>query len=221
MAHLMLFLSSLAVLVTLQGSHAVQYEVINNATGTRFANEIGPQFSEEILKSASEFIWRTFRQPTDADRKSVQQLILIVKPMIGLAYATNNEIHFNADYIASYNGDLKVMFTGVLYHEVAHVWQWFGNANASDGLIEGIADYVRLEAGYLAPHWAQPGGGDRWNQGYDVTARFLEYCNSLKDGFVAELNARMRNSYSVTFFKELLGKTVDQLWSDYKSTYGN
>jgi hypothetical protein len=37
--------------------------------------------------------------------------------------------------------------TGVLYHEVTHVWQWNGQGRANGGLIEGIADYVRLKAG--------------------------------------------------------------------------
>jgi len=31
----------------------------------------------------------------------------------------------------------------------------------------------------------------------------------------------MRDSYSDNYFVELLGKTVDQLWSDYKAQYGN
>nr|C0HJG8.1 RecName: Full=Basic secretory protease; AltName: Full=Boswellia basic secretory protease; Short=BBSP [Boswellia serrata] len=43
-----------------------------------------------------------------------------------------------------------------------------------------------------------------WDEGYDVTARFLDYLNSLDAGFVAELE----------------NKTVEQLWSEYKASYG-
>ncbi|CAI0445646.1 unnamed protein product [Linum tenue] len=68
-----------------------------------------------------------------------------------------------------------------------------------------MADYVRLKAGYAPSHWVGPGKGDRWDQGYDVTARFLEYCEGVRGGFVAELNK----------------KSVDQLWRDYKAKYGN
>ena len=50
-------------------------------------------------------------------------------------------------------------------------------------------------------------------------AGFVDYCNSLSDGFVAELNKKLRDGYSANFFVELLGKTVDQLWSDYKAQY--
>ena len=50
---------------------------------------------------------------------------------------------------------------------------------------------------------------------------FLDYCDGLKNGFVAQLNKQMRTGYSDQFFVQLLGKTVDQLWQDYKAKYGN
>ncbi|KAI3774689.1 hypothetical protein L1987_49249 [Smallanthus sonchifolius] len=117
------------------------------------------------------------------------------------------------------NGDLKNEFSGVIYHEMTHVWQWSGNGSTPSGLIEGIADFVRLKAGYIPSHWVQPGQGDKWDQGYDVTARFLDYCEGLRRGFVAELNKKMRYVYSVDYFVDLVGKTVDQLWSEYKAAY--
>ncbi|GAY48634.1 hypothetical protein CUMW_113210 [Citrus unshiu] len=61
-----------------------------------------------------------------------------------------------------------------------------------------------------------------WNQGHSsVAARFLDYCNDLRNGFVAELNKKMRDGYNDNFFMELLGKSIDQLWNDYKAKYGN
>ncbi|KAB1208457.1 hypothetical protein CJ030_MR7G022685 [Morella rubra] len=137
--------------------------------------------------------------------------------MDGVAYASNNEIHVSARYINGYSGDVKKEITGVLYREMTHIWQWNGSPAAPVGLTEGIADFVRLKAGYAPSHWVQPGQGDRWDQGYDVTARFLDYCTSLKNGFVADLNTRLRNGYNVNYFVKLLGKSVDQLWSDYKA----
>ncbi|KAJ6777242.1 hypothetical protein OIU74_001270 [Salix koriyanagi] len=117
--------------------------------------------------------------------------------------------------------DVRREITGVLYHEMVHIWQWNGNGQAPGGLIEGIADFVRLKANYAPSHWVQAGQGDRWDQGYDVTAKFLDYCNGLRSGFVAELNKKMKAGYSDQFFVDLLGKTVDQLWKDYKAKYGH
>jgi hypothetical protein len=109
---------------------------------------------------------------------------------------------------------------GVLFHETTHVWQWDGQGQANRGLIEGIADYVRLKAGYAPRYWVQRGEGERWDKGYDVTARFLDYLDSLKPGFVALLNAKMKYGYTDDFFAQILGKSVQQLWQDYKAMYG-
>ena len=221
----MIFISFLVtVVVAMHGIHAVEYVVTNNAGntpgGVRFNNEIGSEYSKQTLISATDFIWRLFQQNSDADRKNVAKVSLFIDDMDGVAYASNNEIHVSARYINGYSGNVKTEITGVLYHESTHIWQWNGNGQSTPGgLIEGIADYVRLKAGYAPSHWVKPGQGDRWDQGYDVTALFLDYCNSLRNGFVAELNKKLRNGYSANFFVELLGKNVDQLWKDYKAKY--
>ncbi|KAJ9551994.1 hypothetical protein OSB04_016039 [Centaurea solstitialis] len=222
MAHkLSFFLPSLAILATLQLITAVDYTVTNTAASTpggiRFTNDIGNDYTVQTLNAATAFIWNTFQQNTDADRKNVARVSVFIDDMDGVAYAVNDEIHVSARYIQGISGDPKTEITGVLYHESTHVWQWNGNGNAPGGLIEGIADYVRLKAGYIPGHWVQPGEGDRWDQGYDVTARFLDYCNGLRNGFVAELNKKMRDGYNDGFFVDLLGKTVDQLWAEYKA----
>ena len=221
----MFFLSFLVTLViAMQGIYAVEYVVTNTAGntpgGVRFNNEIGSEYSKQTLISAANFIWNLFQQNNAADRKNVPKVSLFIDDRDGVAFTSNNEIHVSARYINGYSGNVKTEITGVLYHESTHIWQWNGNGQSTPGgLIEGIADYVRLKAGYAPSHWVKPGQGDRWDQGYDVTARFLDYCNSLRNGFVAELNKKLRNGYSANFFVELLGKNVDQLWKDYKAKY--
>ncbi|KAM1318541.1 hypothetical protein EV2_003866 [Malus domestica] len=223
--HHICFLSLFITLAAgfLPGTHAVDYSVTNTASGTpggiRFNHEIGADYGRQTLISATDFIWSLFQQKTTDDRKSVSKVTLIVENITGVAYTINNEIHVSASYIAGYSGNVKSEITGVLYHESTHVWQWNGNGRAPGGLIEGIADYVRLKAGYAPGHWVKPGQGDRWDQGYDVTARFLDYLNSLKNGFVAEMNKKLRSGYSADYFVDLLGKNVEQLWREYKAKY--
>ncbi|KAJ0077024.1 hypothetical protein Patl1_35398 [Pistacia atlantica] len=208
----------------MQGCHAVDYTVTNTAGtttgGARFGSQIGADYSRQTLASVTDFIWRIFQQNNAADRKSVEKVSLFIDNMDGVAYASNNEIHVSANYIGGYSGDVKGEISGVLYHEMTHIWQWNGNGQTPGGLIEGIADYVRLKANYAPSHWVQAGEGNKWDQGYDVTARFLDYLNSLRNGFVAELNTKMRSGYNESYFVDLLGKTVDQLWSEYKAKYG-
>ena len=57
-------------------------------------------------------------------------------------------------------------------------------------------------------------------RGYDAKARFLDYCDSLQPGFVAQLNAKLKDGYSEDYFLQILGKNVQQLWQDYKTKYG-
>ena len=218
------YVLSLLVFLAINAVSAVDYTVTNRASatagGARFTRDIGVDYSKQTLASATDFIWRTFQQSNAADRKNVQTVNLFIDVMGGVAYAIDNEIHVSNDYIGNYSGDVRREITGVLYHEMAHIWQWNGNGQTPGGLIEGIADFVRLKANYAPSHWVQAGQGDRWDQGYDVTAKFLDYCNGLRNGFVAELNKKMKTGYSAQYFVDLLGKTVDQLWKDYKAKYG-
>ncbi|EOY18815.1 Uncharacterized protein TCM_043303 [Theobroma cacao] len=59
------------------------------------------------------------------------------------------------NYMGNYSGDVKREFTGIIVHEADHVEQWNGNGQTLGGLIEGIADYIRLKAGYAPPHWVR------------------------------------------------------------------
>ncbi|XP_076881100.1 uncharacterized protein LOC143529123 [Bidens hawaiensis] len=102
---------------------------------------------------------------------------------------------------------------------MTHVFQWDAEGMAPVPLVEGIEDYTILKANCYPPGFAAPGSGDKWDQGYDFTARFLEYCDGLVPDFVAKLNNMMRNTYDVSFFQNLTGKPVDQLWTEYKAKY--
>ncbi|KAL6641238.1 hypothetical protein ACP70R_019419 [Stipagrostis hirtigluma subsp. patula] len=202
---------------------AVMFSATNAASSTaggrRFDQAVGVAYARRVLSDASAFCWKTFNQRNPGNCKPVGAVTLAVEDMGGVAFTSANGIHLSAQYVGGYSGDVKNEVTGVLFHEVTHVWQWNGQGRANGGLIEGIADFVRLKAGYAPAHWVKAGEGDKWDHGYDVTARFLDYCNSLKPGFVAQLNAKMKGGYSDDFFAQILGKSVQQLWQDYKAKY--
>jgi hypothetical protein len=213
-----------------QGIHAVDFVVNNSVEGSdggkRFDSEIGRADAQQIMDAASQFIWQTFAQQSITDRKNVQTVTLFVELFEGSlseypAYTKNDQIHLSAKYVANYQGDVKNEITGILYHEMTHVWQWNNNNAAPSWLIEGIADYVRLTADLARSDWVKPGGGNSWEDSYAVTAYFLQYCDSVTSGFVAKMNSKLRDGWDLGFFNDLTGKSVDELWNDYKAKYAN
>ncbi|KAF3327927.1 Peptidase of plants and bacteria [Carex littledalei] len=101
-------------------SYAVQFEATNNAQGTSggalFDQDIGVDYSKQIMATASDFIWTTFEQAPN-DRKSIDLVTLTIVPKLqpdGVVAATsNNEIQYSADYITD-SGNVKTNFDGVL-----------------------------------------------------------------------------------------------------------
>ncbi|MCO5556724.1 hypothetical protein L7F22_010275 [Adiantum nelumboides] len=155
--------SSLVLLMWQLAMADTAYVVINNAGyevgGQKFEQVLGSSAAETILVSASEFIQQTFGYVGNPSypQKQVEKVTLYVDdvPSSGLVAITQGdisgaanayEIHLSESYVGMYS-EIK----GVLYHEMTHVWQWYGQGRADRGLIEGIADYVRLTTD-LPPH---------------------------------------------------------------------
>ena len=161
----------------------------------------------------------------------VRSISLILRPMGGVAYTTgtnlddeHKEIHFSLDYIASISNErIRDEIIGVIIHEMVHVWQWNGLGAAPEGLIEGVADFVRLKAGYSPPHWKRS-PGDRWDAGYQHTAFFLEWLEHVYGtGKVMAINERLKGvKYDEDkLWKDLFGHNVSKLWNTYKGEMQN
>ncbi|KAF6137710.1 hypothetical protein GIB67_023644 [Kingdonia uniflora] len=146
--------SFLVLVPSFDGSQAIEYQVSDSVAdtlgGIRFDNEIGQMYSEEVLELASKFIWETFQQGEGGVREDIQEITMVVESHENsVVYTIFNDIHLSAEYVSGYSGDVRIEVIGVIYHEATHVWQW-GRGSGSgtpSGLIEGIADYVRLKSG--------------------------------------------------------------------------
>lgn len=148
--------------------------------------------------------------------------------MDGVAYTKGSdldgdhkEIHFSLDYINGIpSARHKDEIQGVLVHEMVHCWQWNAVATAPGGLIEGIADYVRLKAGLSPPHWKKEGGG-QWDAGYQHTGYFLEWIESTcGGGSVRKINHALKDKQyeEDDFWEQLFGKKVSLLWKEYEGS---
>lgn len=160
--------------------------------------------------------------------------------MDGVAYTTGSdtskEIHFSCQHIVNCAERCADEIRGVLVHEVVHCYQYNGQGACPSGLIEGIAgayiclpgfgtsflrlrlhpDWVRLRSGFEPPHWRP--GGSRWDEGYHVTAYFLQWLTErYGEGTVPEINELMKSTrYDEHIFKTVTGRKVSKLWKLYK-----
>lgn len=111
---------------------------------------------------------------------------------------------------------------GVLVHELVHCYQYNGHGHCPGGLIEGIADWVRLRANLGAPHWSRDSVPNKWDAGYEKTAYFLEFLEAkFGEGTVRRINAELRKKQyrESEFWKNLFGAGIDDLWSEYLAKF--
>jgi len=156
---------------------------------------------------------------------STRSVTLILRPMEGVAYTTGSEldsdhkeIHFSLDYIRGIAASRKKdEIMGVLTHEMVHCYQYNAFGTCPGGLIEGIADWVRLNANLSPPHWKKEATGN-WDAGYQHTGYFLEYLEQrFGAGTVRRINEKLRivRYEEKKFWTEICGRPVEQLWGDY------
>lgn len=158
-----------------------------------------------------------------------RSVTLSLRAMNGVAYTKcssldddHKQIHISLNYIAGIACTRQEdEIRGVLVHEMVHCWQWNADGTAPGGLIEGIADFVRLKAGLAPPHWAR-GEGEDWDDGYQHTAYFLDWLEGrYGDGTVQRVNEGLRRGKYVEreFWKGLFSKGVKDLWRDYQKSF--
>lgn len=188
---------------------------------------------------------------------ATRSVTIILQDFDGVAYTNgtdldddHKEIHFSLSYInhvCKNDPQPLAELKGVLTHELVHCYQHTAPKEEDGenqvprppgGLIEGIADFVRLNAGLGAAHWQKPeSAADRasnWDAGYQHTAFFLSWLEDVRfgRGAIGLLNDRLlRTGYlnekqeekdqksgdekKPGFWKDLFGVEVGTLWEEY------
>lgn len=77
-------------------------------------------------------------------------------------------------------------------------------------------DFVRLHEKLDPPHWKK-GPGEKWDDGYEKTAYFLDWIEDrYGDGTIRELNESLRDStYHLRIFESITGRPLPKLWTMY------
>lgn len=108
-------------------------------------------------------------------------------------------------------------------HEFMHVAQDYGFDNEPGWAVEGLADYGRFKYGLFNAEngWSLPPLTDAqsYSDGYRVTARFFVWLEArVRATILDELDDVIKGrSYSPAFWMAQTGRTIDELWADYKT----
>lgn len=177
--------------------------------------------STALATSVQSVLSLLYKSPTSQTTTvpATRSVTLILRSMGGVAYTTGSEldgehkeIHFSLDYIrnsiASSRTTYEIM--GVLTHEMVHCYQYNGFGTCPGGLVEGIADWVRLNSDLSPPHWKKE-LGDKWDAGYQHTGYFLDYLEKrFGEGLVRRINEKLRieRYEEKRFWTEICGRPV-------------
>ncbi|KAG2069268.1 plant basic secretory protein [Suillus decipiens] len=197
-------------------SFVLRVEDLSHPGASIFFDCVKPK---EALKLAVEASYTWLYTPLTAPTH-VKTITLVLRPFDGVAYTfgthETKEINFSLDWIKSSEARAQDEILGVLVHEVVHCYQYNAKDTCPGGLIEGIADFVRLHAGFAPPHW-RPRAAEKWDAGYDATAYFLDWIERrCGEGTIRRLNGSMKDSkYGVELFEKVTGESVSSLYALY------
>ncbi|KAK6428783.1 hypothetical protein LTR95_015072 [Oleoguttula sp. CCFEE 5521] len=185
--------------------------VLNLLYGRPTSKELADCTSDETADAASK----------DSDlllRPGTRSITMILQDYPGVA---ETEAYIAARIKNNAAFDLRHEILGVVCHELVHCFQWNAEGTCNGGLIEGIADWVRLHAGLGAKHWKAPtriSEGESWDAGYERTAFFLDFVEgSCGEGSVRRLNAGLRKGKydEGKLWEGICGKRIGNLWEEY------
>jgi hypothetical protein len=158
--------------------------------------------------------------------KPVSNVSLVVEDYDGVASTTGTSLRLSTRYLktqADRGVDLSAEITGILHFGTSLIYQNSGSdadPAPPTWLVVGVADYVRLESGYI-DRQERAKGGSFDGSGSRTTAFFLDYLVTKNPTVVMQLNQRLAPAspaWTNDVFESLLGSDVDTLWASYQAT---
>ncbi|GJJ09968.1 hypothetical protein Clacol_004193 [Clathrus columnatus] len=206
---------------------SLRIDDLSNPAIDIFLTNIKPQEAmRNAVISVLECLYTIQSQP-----RNVASVTLILRDFDGVAHTfgtpandADKEIHFSTRHIKNNESRAQSEILGVLVHEMVHCFQYNAKGTCPGGLIEGIADFVRLRSSLAPPHWKRspPSDSDRWDAGYERTAFFLDWIERVVGpGTIQAINEGMRRSKydNGQVWRDVTGHDVERSISSFDTRF--
>jgi len=192
-------------------------------------NSLSPELIQQISYNVARLLYKNVNFAPN-----LPSLAISLEDMDGVAYKEGDfngaKIHISAQYLKIYLAEhgaaqTHIELLGVLYHEIAHAYQFDDNNYKNIGpLIEGIADVVRIKAGYVDIKNRKAGG--QFDDGYKTTAFFIHWLEQQSNpDLLVKLNAALNPKDDITWqWQDLalqLNLSIDKSWQAYQQAINN
>jgi len=181
-----------------------------------------PDFDTAVGARMVDAFFRAY--PAEARRfnpSSLRTVTLVIDPAYhGVAGTSDGIIRVDPAYMKKEPRDIDV-----ITHEAMHLVQDY-KVEGPGWITEGIADYARYKYGVdnAGAKWRLPlfTTSQAYTDGYGVTARFFVWLEKeAGPRIVDRVDALMRSGkYEPGIWKQLTGKTIEQLWQRYSDSLG-
>ena len=194
--------------------------------GSKLVKKMIPDL-ESFIKDISLGVCKTlYKSPEEVP--AFETLVFELEDTDGVAYKVGNnpqiKIHMSTRYLADQYrrmGDEAITYeiAGINWHELTHAYQHSPRTGREDrfGLVESMADAVRITAGYHKTRSPRPGGS--WNSGYTTGGFFIQWVQDKYDKeFIYKLNQSCKTG-SWSWDKacnDIVGKGIQMLWDEYQ-----
>lgn len=189
-------------------------------------NDAVPDPSEVMWEATHAVCRELYRSPSEV--KSVPEVTLSVVAASTPGTTAGTRLTLGDAYLkmkADAGEDVRAEITGILCFQATFLYENAGRSEdrtITEWLRYGIADFVRLRAGYIDPKSRHLPTASYDASNSQTVAFFFDYLTSLNPDVIYQLNQRLTPSgdaWTNEVFTELMGKTVDDLWEDYKATF--
>ncbi|PKV52392.1 PKD repeat protein [Aquimarina sp. MAR_2010_214] len=206
--------------------------------GSRVFKQVIPNAESYMKQRCLDVAKILYRNSTDAPKFRLLNFNLKNEDFVAHKFGDGDQMtievstqHLANVYRQSGNNSqaLKDEIDGILFHEVTHGYNYSPSTGGTyDGsspfwaYTEGIADGVRIYAGFHQIKTPNVIDSRKWLGGYTITGFFLHYVTLKYDkNFIYKFNKAAKdlgNSWSFdNAFKDILGKGVETVWNEYKN----